>query len=208
MEYENSKIIKQFISKDEQLELVKFVNTLSYQSSISNKHIKEVAVKLNGNSFMFDITKTEISNHLSTFQSNSNIIDIQLPEIIYSIIDRISNTLNINKDNIFLQIISMNSGGSIHPHYDSSVDGYINYKCNISVVSNNYNLYVDKDTMNIDELDLYCFESSLYKHWTDKFSSERVLLSFGFALEYEDLDRDINDYRVRLSKRINHYFQN
>jgi len=32
-------------------------------------------------------------------------------------------------------------------------------------------------------------------------------LSFGFVLKYEDLGRDINDPRVRLSKRIEKYFQ-
>jgi hypothetical protein len=34
------------------------------------------------------------------------------------------------------------------------------------------------------------------------------MLSFGFILPYEALGRDSNDTRVRLSKRIEKYFQN
>ena len=61
--------------------------------------------------------------------------------------------------------------------------------------------------MNIDEGDLYCFEASLYKHWSNSFDFDRIILSFGFILEYSDLGRDENDPRVRLSKRIERYFQ-
>ncbi len=98
-------------------------------------------------------------------------------------------------------------GGKINPHYDASIDGYINYKCNISVLSENYNFFIDKESINIDETDLYGFEASLYKHWTNEFNSRRVFLSFGFILPYEILKRTENDPRVRLSKRIEKHFQ-
>ncbi len=61
--------------------------------------------------------------------------------------------------------------------------------------------------MSISCGDLYSFEASLFKHWTNEFNSRRVLLSFGFLLKYEDLDRSENDPRVKLSKRIQSYFQ-
>jgi hypothetical protein len=55
---------------------------------------------------------------------------------------------------------------------------------------------------------MYCFEASLYKHWTpEPFNSRRVMLSFGFVLPYEALNRSEDDPRVRLSKRIERYFQ-
>jgi len=101
----------------------------------------------------------------------------------------------------------MNKGGKINPHYDASLDGYINYKCNISVLSEDYDLFIDKDSIRIQETDLYGFEASLYKHWTNEFNSRRVFLSFGFILKYEDLGRNCDDPRVRLSKRIERYFQ-
>jgi hypothetical protein len=101
----------------------------------------------------------------------------------------------------------MNKGGKINPHYDASINGYVNYKCNISVLSEDYDFFLDKEILKIQETDLYCFEASLYKHWTNEFNSRRVFLSFGFILKYEDLGRDINDPRVRLSKRIEKYFQ-
>jgi hypothetical protein len=101
----------------------------------------------------------------------------------------------------------MNKGGKINPHYDASLDGYVNYKCNISVLSEDYDFYVGDEVVNIEETDLYCFEASLYKHWTNEFNSRRIFLSFGFVLTYEEVNRKITDPRVRLSKRIEKYFQ-
>jgi hypothetical protein len=98
-------------------------------------------------------------------------------------------------------------GGSIGVHYDASLTGYINYKCNLSVLSEDYKFYVDTDVLEISESDLYGFEASLYKHWTNEFSSRRVLLSFGFVLPYHLLNRESNEPRVRLSQRIESYFQ-
>jgi hypothetical protein len=130
-----------------------------------------------------------------------------LPEFIYKLIDKISETFKFPKDNIFLQAVDMKKGGKINPHYDASIDGYVNYKCNISVLSEDYDLYVGKESVKIQESDLYGFEASLYKHWTNEFNSRRVFLSFGFVLKYEYVGRTINDPRVRLSKRIEKYFQ-
>jgi hypothetical protein len=207
MELENHRLIKGFISKSERDEIIDFVNKLTFSNNIKNNHIKEVAKSLNGKSFMFDISKTNISNYLSDYQSSGNIIEKELPDIFYDIINRISDSLDISKDNIFLQIIDMNSGGEIRPHYDTSIDGYINYKCNMSILSEDYKIYIDKTNLDIELGDLYSFEASLYKHWTDKFQSRRILLSYGFALKYADLNRSDNDPRVRLSKRIFKYFQ-
>jgi hypothetical protein len=130
-----------------------------------------------------------------------------LPEFIYKLIDKISETFKFPKDNIFLQAVDMKKGGKINPHYDASIDGCVNYKCNISVLSEDYDLYVGKESVRIQESDLYGFEASLYKHWTNEFNSRRVFLSFGFVLKYEYVGRTINDPRVRLSKRIEKYFQ-
>ena len=101
----------------------------------------------------------------------------------------------------------MHRGGKIEPHYDAAVDGYINYKCNISVESDDYTMHIGEEEVLIQEGDLYCFEASLYKHWTEPFKSRRVFLSFGFIVKYEELGRTHEDPRVRLSRRIEKYFQ-
>lgn len=75
------------------------------------------------------------------------------------------------------------------------------------MLSEDYELFLDKKSIKIQETDLYGFEASLYKHWTNEFNSRRIFLSFGFVLPYEILNRTENDPRVRLSKRINKYFQ-
>ena len=40
-----------------------------------------------------------------------------------------------------------------------------------------------------------------------EFNSKRILLSYGFIIPYNMLGRTEDDYRVRLSKRIEKYFQ-
>ena len=204
---ETHKIKKKFITKDEVNQIVKWIDSVNHNGKDSNHHLTELSKTLNGKSYMFDISKTPLTNYITKFQSISDVSNETLPEIIYKIIDRISKKFNFPKDNVFLQAVDMNKGGKINPHYDASIDGYVNYKCNISVLSEDYNFFIDKESINIEETDLYGFEASLYKHWTNEFNSRRVFLSFGFILPYEILNRTENDPRVRLSKRIEKYFQ-
>jgi hypothetical protein len=101
----------------------------------------------------------------------------------------------------------MRKGGKISPHYDASVEGYVNYKCNLCLLSEDYDFFVGDETVQVQQGDLYCFEASLYKHWTNTFDSRRVFISFGFMVPYEVLGRSETDPRVRLSRRIEKYFQ-
>ena len=204
---ETYKIKKKFITEDEVSQIVNWIDSVNHIGNDSNHHLTELSKVLNGKSLIFDISNTELTNYITKFQSISDVSHESLPEFIYNIIDRISIEFNFSKENVFLQAVDMNKGGKINPHYDAAIDGYINYKCNISVLSDDYDFFIDKNSITIEETDLYGFEASLYKHWTNEFNSRRVFLSFGFLLKYEDLNRDINDPRVRLSKRIKKYFQ-
>jgi hypothetical protein len=207
LDLETFKIKKKFITNDEVTQIVNWIDSVNHIGNDSNHHLTELSKVLNGKSFIFDISNTPLTNYITKFQSISDVSQEPLPDFIYDIIDRISKEFNFPKDNIFLQAVDMNKGGKINPHYDASFDGYINYKCNISVLSNDYNFFIGNDSINVEQTDLYGFEASLYKHWTNEFNSRRVFLSFGFVLKYEDLGRNINDPRVRLSKRIEKYFQ-
>ena len=204
---ETYKIKKKFISKDEVNQIVNWIDSVNHKGVDSNYHLTELSKTLNGKSYMFDISNTPLTNYITKFQSIYNVSHDTLPEFINNIIDRISKEFNFPKDNIFLQAVDMNKGGKINPHYDASIDGYINYKCNISVLSEDYEFFLDKESIKIQETDLYGFEASLYKHWTNEFNSRRIFLSFGFVLPYGILNRTENDPRVRLSKRIEKYFQ-
>ena len=204
---ETYKIKKNFISKDEVNQIVNWIDSVDHIGNDSNHHLTELSKTLNGKSYIFDISNTSLTNYITKFQSISNVSHDLLPEFIHEIIDRISKEFNFSKDNIFLQVVDMNKGGKINPHYDAAVDGYVNYKCNISVLSEDYDFFIDKNSISIEETDLYGFEASLYKHWTNEFNSRRVFLSFGFLISYKDLGRTENDPRVRLSKRIKKYFQ-
>lgn len=208
MESKNHKIIKNFISKDEVNLILNWIDGLDHKGNDSNYHLTELAKVLKGKSFIFDISQTEMTKYITKFQSVSDVSTEKIPDFIDKIIDRISDLMKFPKDNIFLQAVDMNKGGKINPHYDASIDGYINYKCNLSVLSEDYNIYIDDEVELINQCDLYCFEASLYKHWTNEFNSRRVFLSFGFIIPYSSVDRDENDPRVRLSKRIAKYFQN
>jgi hypothetical protein len=201
------KIRKNFITKDEANQIVQWIDSVNHTGDDSNYHLSELSKTLKGKSCIFDISNTTLTNYITKFQSISDVSNDPLPDFIHVIIDRISNELNLPKENIFLQAVDMNKGGKINPHYDASLDGYVNYKCNISVLSEDYDFYVGDEVVNIEETDMYCFEASLYKHWTNEFNSRRIFLSFGFVLTYEDVNRKITDPRVRLSKRIEKYFQ-
>ncbi len=205
---ETYKIKKKFITEDEVNQIVNWIDSVNHNGNDSNHHLTELSKTLNGKSYMFDISNTPLTNYITKFQSISDVSKEALPSFIFNIIDRISKEFNFPKDNVFLQSVDMNKGGKIDPHYDASIDGYVNYKCNISVLSEDYELFLDKESIKIQETDLYGFEASLYKHWTNEFNSRRVFLSFGFILPYEILNRTKNDPRVRLSKRIEKYFQN
>jgi len=204
---ETCKIKKNFITQDEANQIVNWLDSVNHTGNDSNYHLTELSKVLKGKSCIFDISNTPLTNYITKFQSISDVSKEGLPSFIFNIIDRISEEFNFPKDNVFLQAVDMNKGGKINPHYDASIDGYVNYKCNISVLSEDYDFYVDKELVKIQESDLYGFEASLYKHWTNEFNSRRVFLSFGFVLKYEDVGRTINDPRVRLSKRIEKYFQ-
>ena len=201
------KLKKNFITKDEVNQIVNWVDSVNHNGNDSNHHLTELSKGLNGKSCIFDISNTSLTNYITKFQSISDVSKETLPYFIYKIIDRISEKFNFPKDNIFLQSVDMNKGGKINPHYDASIDGYINYKCNISVLSEDYELFLDKVSIKIQETDLYGFEASLYKHWTNEFNSRRVFLSFGFIVPYDVVGRSENDPRVRLSQRIQKYFQ-
>jgi hypothetical protein len=204
---ETYKIKKKFITEDEVNQIVTWLDSVNHNGNGSNHHLTELSKTLNGKSCIFDISNTTLTNYITNFQSISDVSKEPLPEFINNIIDRISDSFGFPKDNIFLQAVDMGKGGKVNPHYDAAMDGYINYKCNISVLSEDYDLFIDKESIKIQETDLYGFEASLYKHWTNEFNSRRVFLSFGFVLPYEILNRSKNDPRVRLSKRIQKYFQ-
>lgn len=207
-ELETYKIKKNFITEDEKNQIVNWIESVNHKGNDSNHHLTELSKELNGNSYIFDISNNELTNYVTKFQSISDVSKEPLPDFIHNINDRISKEFGFSKENIFLQAVDMKKGGKINPHYDASIDGYVNYKCNISVLSEDYDFHVDRDIINIQETDLYGFEASLFKHWTNEFNSRRIFLSFGFLLKYSDVGRDVNDPRVRLSKRIEKYFQN
>lgn len=207
VESETYKIKKKFITKDESNQIIEWLDSVNHTGNDSNYHLSELSKKLKGKSCIFDISNTPLTNYITKFQSISDVSLEPLPDFLHNIIDRIVKEFNLPKDNIFLQAVDMNKGGKINPHYDASIDGYVNYKCNISVLSEDYDFFVGNEIAKIEETDLYCFEASLYKHWTNEFNSRRIFLSFGFVLKYEDVNREINDPRIRLSQRIGKYFQ-
>ena len=205
---ENYKIVKSFISDDEVSQIVSWVDSLNPKEGDPNYHLSEISKELKGKSCIIDISNTELTNYITNFQSVSKVSNQTVPQIVKILFERISKENNIPLDNVFIQAVDMNKGGRIKPHYDAAIDGYINYKCNISVLSEDYKIFIDKSSPSIQQKDLYCFEASLYKHWTDEFNSRRIFLSFGFLVPYDILGRSDNDPRVRLSRRVEKYFQN
>jgi hypothetical protein len=202
------RIFKNFIDAEETVKIVDWVAGLDFSIGKPNYHLDKLSKSLNGGSAMFDLSNTCETDYITKFQSISSVVQRDVPQFIYALREKISSQLEIPVDNSFLQAVDMSTGGKVQKHYDAAIDGYINYKCNISVLAEQYDFCIDSDTLTISQSDMYCFEASLYKHWTpDPFKSRRILLSFGFMLPYRVLSRDLEDPRIRLSNRISKYFQ-
>lgn len=204
----NHIFFKNFLDAESREKVLAYVDTIDQHIVINNHHLSYLIDRINGSSYMYDISKSEISRKITEYQSGGQLVHEELPQVFHLIADKIAKALNIPNAHSFLQIVDMNSGGTINKHYDASFPGYVNYKCNISVMSEDYEFAVDSETIAVQETDMYCFEASLYKHWTvTTFTGRRVLLSFGFMVPYEILGRSVDDPRVRLSNRIEKYFQ-
>jgi hypothetical protein len=201
------KLIKNFISRAECASIVSWVDQLSPEASSPNHHLRALSESVNGKSMVFDLSCTSISSYIANFQKIHGVRQGGVPDFVMSIIDRAAELVDLPKDHLFLQVVDMQKGGKIDAHYDAAVEGYINYKCNISVRSEDYDFKIDRTSIKISERDMYCFEASLYRHWTDRFNSRRVLLSIGLVVPYTATGRDSADPRVRLSRRIEKYFQ-
>jgi hypothetical protein len=208
MEPQNHKLVRCFLNSESRKEVIKYVDSIHEDVVLNDHHLKHLLSKLNGMSYMYDISKTLLTGKLCEFQSGGYVVKQELPEVFHHLVSEIADLIGLPKDNVFLQIVDMNDGGTIGKHYDASYEGYINYKCNVSVMSEDYDFCIDDTIVHISECDMYTFEASLYKHWTVKpFTGRRILLSFGFLVPYEMLGRSGDDPRVRLSKRIEKYFQ-
>lgn len=208
MESKINKIIENFITDSEVDQVLDCVDDIDHNIDTDYHHMVELTKELKGNSHMYDISNTALTNYVTKKQSGDDVVNKSLPKIFYDLLERISDELEIPTDNSYLQIVDMNKGGRIKNHYDVGVDGYVNFKCNISVLSEDYELDIDNSIFKIKQKDLYAFEASLYRHGTNKeFTSRRVLLSYGFLVPYERLGRSKDDPRVRLSRRIQKYIQ-
>ena len=102
---ETYKIKKKFITEDEVNQIVNWIDSVNHNGNDSNHHLTELSKTLNGKSYIFDISKTPLTNYITKFQSISDVSNDILPEFIHNIIDRISEEFNFPKDNIFLQSI-------------------------------------------------------------------------------------------------------
>ncbi len=196
------KIINEFISELDRWTLVSWIDNMTAKSK---SHVKDpsksISDKLNGFSILYKFTDTELTNKIVKYQGDYT--DETPPVVLTSLKNKIVNELKIKDDHCFVQILVLNKGGEVPPHYDSATDGYVNYKCNIVLCGEQDDLlYVGKDCYKINKRDLFCFEASLYKHSMGKGEERRVVLSFGFILPYEDLGWDDQSPRVKLSKRI------
>ena len=179
---------------------MRYVRGLKPSNDIRNDHIRKINEKIKGFSILCDMTESEISKTVSKFQGDSTIIH-SVPALFREIKDKISHEIKINKNNVFFQIIKMNTSGEVAPHYDASIIDYINYKCNIQIKGNS-EVGIGKELISVEEKELYCFEASLYKHFVEPVKEETILLSYGFLVPIADLSRTESDPRVRMSNRI------
>ncbi len=95
---ETYKIKKNFITKDEANQIVQWIDSVNHTGDDSNYHLSELSKTLKGKSCIFDISNTPLTNYIAKFQSISDVSNDPLPDFIHVIIDRISNELNLPKN--------------------------------------------------------------------------------------------------------------
>jgi hypothetical protein len=191
-----------FITTAEQQEIAHYIR--SYRPAVvevGNERVRYLTEETKGFSAVYDFTKTELSEKIAAIQSDNRVLE-EVPSIFHELKQRIAEALNIKTTDVFVQGILVGQGGRIAPHYDAAPPGYVTYKCNI-VISGPKNdiIYVDKEKITLNDLDLYAFEANFYKHSMDA-AEERIVLSYGFILSYSDLEWDATSPRVKLSNRI------
>lgn len=197
----NFKKVKNFISEKEAKEIFDF-SLVERTIQVDNEHIKKVNDGIAGWSITCDLTETDISRAISTFQGDKTSIK-SVPSIFHDLSHRIADALKISRVNVFFQYIVVGSGGVIHKHYDAGVPGYVTYKCNICVSGpEKDSIHIDNTVMELSNRDLYAFEANLYKHWMDASDVKRVQLSYGFILPCCDLGWNQDNPRVRLSNKL------
>lgn len=194
------KNIRNFITSNEVEEIIQY--SPPKLKSIDNDHIKKVNEATNGWSILCDLTQTSVSKEVAKFQGDNTLVD-KVPSIFHNLADRISSSLSISKEHVFFQYIVVGKQGEVKKHYDAGKPGFVTYKCNICVDGPELDvIYVDRNEVSINKLDLYCFEANFYKHWMNKNDCPRIHLSYGFLIPYVELGWSESDPRVRLSNRI------
>lgn len=194
------------ITPEEQAEIILHAQNPPEQNEIINEHIREVNAKTKGWSILCDFTKTSVSSTVAKFQGDSTLVQ-EVPDIYHRLAHRIADKLHLSSEHLFFQLIVLGENGKVSPHYDAGLPGYITYKCNIYVQGPPDVIFVDKNKIEIQELDLYHFEANLYKHWMEAKNIKRIHLSYGFLIPYKDLGWDADSPRVRLSNKIWKFFQ-
>lgn len=197
----NLKTISNFITQEEKNEIIDYSKECLKSKNIDDEHVRKINELTYGGSLLCDFSKSKITKEIIQYQGGGTFVET-VPELFHSISDRISDTLKISKENVFFQCIVLGAGGKVSSHYDAGIPDYITYKCNIYVDGPEDQLFIDKLPVTINPSDLYCFEANLYKHWVDTSNKQRVHLSYGFILPYEDLGWEKENPRIRLGERI------
>lgn len=193
-----------FITQIEQQEIARYIRSYRPETTeVGNERVRYLTEETKGFSAVHDFTRTELSKKIASIQSDNRILE-SVPPLLHELKQRIAQALTIKDTDVFMQGILVGQGGRVAPHYDAAPHGYVTYKCNI-VVSGPKNdiIYIDKDKIAINDLDLYAFEANFYKHWMDE-AEERIVLSYGFILPYADLGWESDSPRVKLSDKIWH----
>lgn len=192
------KIVKDFITNSHRESILDWILNTTFASQGHNrKNSESISNELNGFTALYDFSKTELSKYIAEF--HGEYIDEEPPQLLIDL----KNQIAFSDEHAYVQVIVLNKNGKIIPHYDASVNGYINYKCNI-VIDGPVNdiIYVNKVPNVVNKGDLYCFEASLYKHWLEPVDSRRVVLSFGYLVTCDSLGWDKDAPRMKLSNRI------
>jgi len=136
-------------------------------------------------------------NYQKRFTSRMHMENIEYPQIVRDISDRIRTFLNIDsfpiidnhgKDGVVVSYTMQ--GGDVYPHKDpKSDDGLPTYRCNVLTQANEdgCDLYVGGKKIDIEVGDLHCYMVSELEHYVTEAKGEtpRIMWMFGAHIPKE-----------------------
>ena len=94
----NHVLYKDFLDRQTQQEIIDYVDTINENFVLTDHHLKYLISKINGKSYMYDLSKTDLTSKMTLFQSGGYVMKDELPNVFHILLNKIADKLALPKD--------------------------------------------------------------------------------------------------------------